>query len=175
MSSFTSLTSLGPVKQGSLVDANDVNRSLLAQYKRLSDDDALKRTHFFMGRFENTYIPQDRITKLTPIINMARFYARQILGPELDFMKMGFWFNEMPPGSQTSLHTHEEFDEKLSAVYYIQATENSGNLLVHHENQAIALKPAAGKIYLFEPQLPHEVEKNKSDILRLSVAFNFGH
>ncbi|NNJ90099.1 MAG: hypothetical protein HKP55_00370, partial [Gammaproteobacteria bacterium] len=73
------------------------------------------------------------------------------------------------------LHTHEEYDEKLSAVYYIQSAADSGDLIIHEENKQLAFTPEAGKMLLFAPQVPHHVEKNISSILRLSVALNFGY
>lgn len=128
-----------------------------------------------MGRFENTYIAEQQIPAIEAVLNMGRFYARQILNEDIEKMKMGFWFNEMQPGHETSLHTHEEYDEKLSAVYYIQAADNSGDLVIHDQHQQLNFTPVAGKMVLFAPEVPHHVEKNLSSILRLSVALNFGY
>ncbi len=172
---FLPLETSPPVYIGGLTDFEDINARILEQYSTLSRNDKLKRTHFFMGRFENTYIPEHQIPAIQAVLDMGRFYARQILGADIDQMKMGFWFNEMHPGHETSLHTHEEYDEKLSAVYYIQSSENSGDLVVHQDNKPIAFSPVTGKMILFAPELPHHVEKNNSDILRLSVALNFGY
>lgn len=172
---YLPLESSGPVYIGGLTNFEDINAEILEQYYNLSLNEDLKRTHFFNGRFENTYIPEQQIPAIQAVLNMGRFYARQILAEDVDQMKMGFWFNEMKSGHETSLHTHEEYDEKLSAVYYIQAPRDSGNLVVHENDQLTAFTPVPGRIILFLPDLPHHVEKNNSDILRLSVALNFGY
>lgn len=172
---FLALQASGPVSIGAFKYPHPVNAAILEQYNKLSQDDSLKRTHFFMGRFENTYISEQQIPAITPVIQLARHYAAQILQEDIEKMKMGFWFNEMHPGHETSLHTHEEYDERLSAVYYIQADSHSGDLIVHQDNEQFKFTPEAGKIILFAPEVPHQVEKNNSDILRLSVALNFGY
>lgn len=172
---YLPLESFGPVYLGGLSSSEDINSKILEQFNKLRLNDELKRTHFFMGRFENTYIPEKQIPAIETILNMGRFYAREILKEDIEQMKMGFWFNEMQPGHETSLHTHEEYDEKLSAVYYIQSAENSGDLVIHHDDQQMSFPPVAGRMILFAPEVPHHVEKNRSSILRLSVALNFGY
>ena len=172
---YLPLESSGPVYLGGLSSFEDINAQILEQYNKLSLSNELKRTHFFMGRFENTYIPEEKIPAIEAVIDMGRFYARQILKEDIDQMKMGFWFNEMKPGHETSLHTHEEYDEKLSAVYYIQAPPDSGDLIIHDNNQQLSFTPVAGRMVLFTPEIPHHVEKNISNEVRLSVALNFGY
>jgi uncharacterized RmlC-like cupin family protein len=172
---YLPLESSGPVYIGGLPDFENINAQILEQYSTLCVNDQLKRTHFFMGRFENTYIPEQQIPAIQAVLDMGRFYARQILTEDVDQMKMGFWFNEMKPGHETSLHTHEEYDEKLSAVYYIQSATNSGDLIIHEKGKQLAFTPEAGRMILFAPEVPHHVEKNLSSIQRLSVALNFGH
>jgi len=172
---YLPLESSGPVYIGGLTAFENINARILEQYRRLSLNDQLKRTHFFMGRFENTYIPAQQIPAIQAVLEMGRFYARQILTEDVDQMKMGFWFNEMKPGHETSLHTHEEYDEKLSAVYYIQSTADSGDLIIHEEDKQLPFTAEAGRMILFAPEVPHHVEKNTSSILRLSVALNFGY
>ena len=127
-----------------------------------------------MGRFDNTYIPEKKIPAIRAILDMGLFYAAEILQMDPSEFRLGFWFNEMHKGHQTTLHTHEEEDELLSAVYYIQATENSGDLVVRSGSESLHLQPVAGRMILFRPEVPHEVEKNNTDRMRLSVAINFG-
>jgi uncharacterized RmlC-like cupin family protein len=105
---------------------------------------------------------------------MGLFYASSILKVNPAELRLGFWFNEMMPGHQTTLHTHEEEDELLSAVYYIHAAANSGDLVVHQGKSRRHFSPQSGRMILFLPKVPHQVEINNSDILRLSVAINFG-
>jgi predicted 2-oxoglutarate/Fe(II)-dependent dioxygenase YbiX len=80
----------------------------------------------------------------------------------------------MGPGHRTSLHTHDEHDELLSAVYYVTAPQDSGDLVIEDTPVTIRVRPEAGLMVLFPPDAPHAVEENASDRDRLSVAFNFG-
>ena len=99
--------------------------------------------------------------------------ALKILGRSGE-LRCGYWFNQMGPGHQTSLHTHDEDDELLSAVYYVTAPNNSGDLVMEASPVSIRVRPSPGLMVLFPPTLAHAVETNQSGQDRLSVAFNFG-
>lgn len=163
---------LAPIHFAELPRAAAVNSALAAAFLREKDGTAVRRSHHFGGRFENLYLPVERLPEFTAVRDFALHTAAQIL--RRDDLHHGFWFNEMLPGQRTSLHAHEEDDELLSAVYYVQCPEHSGRLLLHDDKALIAITPSAGLLVLFPPDLPHEVEENHSDRPRLSVAFNFG-
>jgi hypothetical protein len=152
-----------------------VNQTLLGEYLLQREHAQTRRSHLFNGRYENIYIPRNLIPSIEPVLSMALFYARQLLDVDPAQLQLGFWFNEMQPGDRTTLHTHDDDDELLSAVYYIQARANSGDLKIHTKSAEIRyISPKEGNIILFSPQLPHEVSENFSDELRLAVAMNFG-
>ncbi len=155
-----------------LPGADAANRALRQGFARENSRDDVRRTHSFNGRFENIYIAGDRLPELRPVSDFALSTARHIL--ERDSLRMGCWFNAMPPGHSTTLHTHEEEDELLSAVYYIHTPANCGRLVLHHDQTMTFIEPRAGLLVVFPPGLPHEVERNDSEQTRLSVAFNFG-
>lgn len=163
---------VGPVHIAELAAAAATNTALARAYAREQASGSARRTHMFNGRFENTYIDAGRLPELAPVADFALAMARRLLAR--DRLHFGFWFNEMAPGHKTSLHTHEEDDELLSAVYYITAPEHSGRLVLHDEDAELLVTPRPGMLVLFPPDLPHEVEANASDQTRLSVAFNFG-
>ena len=173
-SSYSPLLHQSPVYIGNLNQAETVNLAILQQYAAVKDLPDIKKTHHFMGRYENTYIPEDRIPAIRAILDMGLHYASEILQIKPAEIRLGFWFNEMHPGHQTTLHTHEEEDELLSAVYYIQASDNSGDLIVKNGPDKLHFSPVEGRMILFAPEVPHQVEINNSDRLRLSVAINFG-
>ena len=173
-SSYSPLIQQAPVYIGSLLQADRVNPAILHQYEKVKDEPDIRKTHHFMGRFENTYIPENRIPQIRAILDMGLHYAEEILQMKAAELRLGFWFNEMHPGHQTTLHTHEEEDELLSAVYYIQADHNSGDLIVKHHQDDLHFTPVEGRMILFSPEVPHQVEVNESHRLRLSVALNFG-
>jgi uncharacterized RmlC-like cupin family protein len=155
-----------------LVLAGAVNRALIAGFQREKDGPEVRRTHMFGGRYENTYIARRRLPELAPLTAFVLAAAAGIL--RTGRLHHGFWFNEMPPGHGTSLHSHEELDELLSAVYYLQCPDHSGRLILHDQEAQITVTPRPGLLVLFPPYLPHEVEPNRSRQTRLSVAFNFG-
>ena len=96
------------------------------------------------------------------------------------------WVNQQKPGQSFPLHSHGE--SLISCVYYIEAYENSGDLLVvdprgsavwdlNVENGINSvkykrIKPKTGKMVLFPSYVLHSVEENKSDKTRISVATN---
>lgn len=155
-----------------LAGAERVNRRLLAAFEREKDADHVRRTHQFRGRFENTYIDARFVPELAPVTALALRTATAILHTAA--LRHGFWFNEMLPGQRTTLHSHEELDEALSAVYYVSAPQRGGRLILHDDPVQIVVTPRAGLLVAFPPDLPHEVEVNESSATRLSVAFNFG-
>ena len=89
-------------------------------------------------------------------------------------LSVGFWFNEMPPGYRTLPHTHDDYDELLSGVYYVTVPPRSGNLVIEGGGKPLVVEPEAGKMVFFPPDRPHEVERNESAQIRLSIGMNFG-
>jgi hypothetical protein len=167
------LQSLPPVHLVRLPDAEALNARLLAEFHAALDAPDNRRSHFLHGRFENLYIERRHTPTILALLAAAEQAAAELLhqpGP----LRCGHWFNLMGPGHRTSLHTHEEADELLSAVYYVTAPPDSGDLLLEADPFTIRLRPEAGLMALFPPDLPHAVETNRSGQERLSVAFNFG-
>ncbi len=152
--------------------AASLNTALIDAFARERDADHVRRTHMFDGRFENIYVSGQRLPELAPLSEFAVAAATQIL--QRSPLRYGFWFNEMAPGQGTSLHSHEEVDELLSAVYYIAVPEDSGRLILHDDEALVLVEPRPGLLVLFPPELPHEVEQNTGSGTRLSIAFNFG-
>ena len=163
---------LSTVHFAELPDAQATNRRLIEAFAREKGAPDVRRTHAFAGRYENTYIPAARLPELAPVTAFALRTAECIVRRR--GLRLGFWFNEMPPGSRTTLHSHEEIDELLSAVYYLQCAQDSGRLVLHDAEAQVTVTPRPGLLVLFPPDLPHEVEENASSAVRLSVAFNFG-
>ena len=166
------IDALAAVSFAELPDAQPINARLVAAFEREKNADGVRRTHRFHGRFENTYISAEKLPELSPINEFVLATARRLLGQ--GDLRHGFWFNEMQPGHKTTLHSHEELDERLSAVYYVTCPEHSGRLILHDDHARISIVPRPGLLVLFPPDLPHEVEENRSTQVRLSIAFNFG-
>ena len=150
-----------------------IMEGFLSHYRR----DDIRKTHLFEGRYENIYLTEQDIPALGQLIVEATHHAEDIL--QLKNLRAGFWFNFMPPGSTTTLHTHDDDDELLSAVYYVEAAKHSGNLIIYEKSnmpapRKIEITPEAGEFIFFKPDVSHEVSRNNSSQSRLSIGFNFG-
>jgi len=157
-----------------LADAADVNRDIVAGFSALRDAEDLQRSHYFSGRYENVYIPEARLPALQPVLAAARCGAAEYLGqPELE-LAVGFWLNEMCPGHVTLPHRHDEDDERVSGVYYVQVPDNSGELVLTQGAITTRVTPSAGQFVFFPPEVLHEVTVNRSSETRLSIGMNFG-
>ena len=153
----------------------DTNEKVLNKFKVMTDNDFKEKTHLFHGRYENIYFTLENFPEIELIIETALKNAADILKLEKEKLTSGFWLNAMNDGDVTTAHTHDDDDELLSCVYYINVPSNSGDLIITDENkQQIKIKPEAGQFIYFPPNTLHEVSKNKSGQFRLSIAFNFG-
>ena len=149
-----------------------LNRNLLAGFIRHRNDDGIKRTHLFNGRYENTYLDMSHVAELAQVIDTACEYAGSIL--RKNGVRAGYWFNHMPHGSVTTLHRHDDDDELLSAAYYISVPAGSGDLIIHARSGPVQIQPKAGSFIFFYPDVAHEVTVNHSGRDRLSLGINFG-
>jgi len=152
----------------------EVNSAILKKYTQLDEDDFEKKTHLFNGRYENIYIKENKIPELKIIISQALESAAEMLNIAKEKLVFGFWLNVMQNGDTTTAHTHDDEDELLSCVYYVEVPNKSGDLIITKNNNKITIKPAAGDFVFFTPDTLHEVSKNESGESRLSIAFNFG-
>jgi len=100
------------------------------------------------------------------------------------------WININPPSSYNSLHDHA--GSVLSGVYYVDASDNQGNLRIERSDNAEYFLPVqpdkityftatankyrakTGALYIFPSWLKHSVEQNKSTTDRISISFNYG-
>lgn len=153
-------------------DAQTLNEALLKGFVAHQHDADVRRTHLFNGRYENIYLTPEQIPQLQALLEEACEHASRILG--VDELQAGCWFNHMPPGATTTLHSHDDDDELLSAVYYVSVPANSGCLIIHQHGRQYEIAPEEGKFVFFAPDVVHEVSENRSDRERLSIGINFG-
>ena len=151
-----------------------INKILSTGYFEHINDEDIKRSHFFEGRYENIYITKDTIIELDIILKAAIVHTASILNMPADKLKAGLWFNAMEAGNVTLAHRHDDDDELLSAVYYISVPENSGELILHYKPFATHVTPAEGMFVFFPPDIKHEVSRNNSQQTRLSLGINIG-
>ncbi len=167
------LSALPPIHWLRVPKADSLNKILNERFSVLKDAPATGKTHFFHGRFENLYIRGEQLPEIAPLVKIAETVAGERLG-SAQSLRSGYWFNAMGPGHVTSRHSHEEIDELLSAVYYVDVPADSGDLILHADPAVVRITPEPGLMVLFPPDLEHEVTENRSREQRLSIAFNFG-
>ena len=157
-----------------LANASAINEKIVEGFMLNKDDDLTKKTHLFEGRYENIYIDREKIPEIKQIIGQAINFVAEILELNTEQLQCGFWFNSMQPGDVTKPHTHDDDDELMSGVYYIEVPESSGRLLLGITGHHVTIEPEAGKMVFFKPNVVHEVTKNLSQHHRLSIGMNFG-
>ncbi len=146
---------------------------LKANYLSFKNQAETGHTHFFGGRFENICLKGKHIPGLNELMHEALILAAGILNTDSE-LHISFWFNEMQQGHSTTKHTHDENNELLSGVYYVNVPENSGDLVLSNtENgEEERVTPKAGEFIFFKPSLSHSVAMNHSNEMRLSIWMN---
>ncbi len=157
---------------GFMPDSEILNRQIIEGYLQLREQDYLRRSHFFGGRYENLYFERERIPAIARVLEQAESYAQHLL--QTSTLRSGFWINDMGPGESTTEHDHDEDDEMLSTVYYVQAPRDSGDLVIVDSHSRTLLTPQAGMFVFFAPSVVHSVSVNCSGERRISMGINFG-
>lgn len=163
-----------PVKILDLPEAAALNRELLQAYHDQLAAGVERRSHFFAGRYENIYIDRERVPAIVPVLRAACTVTARLHGGVPGDYRAGFWFNDMPPGSRTLPHTHDDDDELLSGVYYVEVPPDSGCLVLEEAGQRTVIRPLAGRMVFFAPETLHWVTPNLSGDSRLSIGINVG-
>ena len=105
--------------------------------------------------------------------------------PELQLYNI--WININTPGAYNALHNHP--GSVLSGVYYVESTEEQGNIFFergdnaeyflppvkqtnYFNGTATSYKAITGAMYVFPSWLKHSVQPNKTDKDRISISFN---
>ncbi len=151
-----------------------LNADLSARIARLGQQDILRRNHYLGGRYENLYVSPEALPEIATVLDSARLAASLLLARAAETLRVGWWLNVMRPGDVTCAHTHDDADELLSGVYYIDVPPDSGRLVMHWDGRRQEIEPRAGRFVLFAPDVRHEVTRNDSNRARVSVGFNFG-
>lgn len=83
-----------------------------------------------------------------------------------------WWFNIGKPDQEYRLHSHKLLWRV--GVYYVYVPENSGALeLLTEDNTVVTFDPKPGDFVIFPGRIWHRVLRNRSQQLRISVAFEF--
>jgi hypothetical protein len=142
----------------------------------------LEYSHKIKGRWENQYIDINSVPDIKNIFQKACQFSKKILkkpvivpNKSLGLNENEFWFNSSKPGESTGWHDHKE-KASLSAVFYLDVSQNSGNLQFRLKDKKKwkyhKIKPKNNDLVLFDSNLEHSVSENRSQNIRVSLAFN---
>ena len=179
-----------------------LNNQLLSMIKNLFENSTSNRvlshhwkhniqesTHSKLGysSFNESDISKDPNFKfffdaITPTIN--EFFQQLDYTSKWKFENS--WSNIYPKGAYVPTHDHRGVH--WSAVYYVQADNNCGELLVidpkeyalsyepentkYRGNHLSSFVPVPGKLIMFPGYLKHESDPNQSDSDRIIISFN---
>ncbi len=152
----------------------EINVDVRRAFKEQINAGRANGSHFFSGRYENLYIDRAYIPEIQSILSFATDCAASILRKNADQLQCGFWFNIMRGDDVTERHSHDDNDEQLSAVYYINVPVDAGPLVLHTENGEVRIAPVPGRLIFFDPTLEHEVAAARFSGERVSIGMNFG-
>jgi len=123
---------------------------------------------------------RDEITKHINI------YTKEVLKYSTDFKITTSWITYTDPGCSSQVHRHTNC--RFSGIVYLQTDENSGDLMFEDyrtgdfmlnikeynvlNSELWIYKPFDNKIVMFPSRLYHKIDENRSDIQRISLAFN---
>ena len=95
-----------------------------------------------------------------------------------------YWTNINEPGSANLFHSHYRADADVSGVYYVQGKDTGVIRFATHEQMNKMIRPGQpyanmighapreGDLLMFPSYLLHDVEVNRSNRQRISIAFN---
>ncbi len=138
---------------------------------------------------KNLHSVEELSTIFKFVCDSARQAAEEL---NLEFKEIGIvesWSNiNQGINSYNHQHCHQGV---LSGVFYLDAPEGSGNLVIvnpgmntlwqgypmvkarnKYTSEAITVKPKDGLLILWPSFVPHSVETNSRDIKRVSISFN---
>lgn len=122
------------------------------------------------------------------ITNKVNWYLREVWGENGNMRVTISWVNYNPP--KTRHHKHSHPNSIFSGVFYIDSEPDAGAILITNPNKkqfsaetftkeknkyispVFGFRPEKYDLYIFPSWLEHEVEPNKSNATRISLAFN---
>ncbi|HYA39480.1 MAG TPA: putative 2OG-Fe(II) oxygenase [Candidatus Methylomirabilis sp.] len=116
----------------------------------------------------------DALPEMRVILVAAQRVVARMLERAEESLHVGWWLNVMRPEEITYAHTHDAADELLSGVYYVDVPSNSGRLIMQRDKRREEVEPRAGTFVFLAPDVLHEVTRNDSGRVRVSVGLNFG-
>jgi uncharacterized protein (TIGR02466 family) len=173
-----------------IIDNDDIEKFC---YQKMAEDEKGRVLSNRGGWQSNDlFLPVPELCELTSVItyNMRKL-AKQINLKDIHNLYLNnFWININKNSNSNIPHTHP--NSILTAVYYVKVPEFSGTLKLftpinnydeyfkdfmiekynEYNSTTYNFIPKKGKLVFFPSWLMHEVEPNKTDSDRISIAFN---
>lgn len=138
---------------------------------------------------ENRWLETIKDKKLYSLIYNSiheYFYGMMQASPDIKIEITDSWLNKSIPGAQH--HRHRHSNSIISGVYYFDVSEDSGSLIFSkshyptiefdtinsniYNSKHWIINPKRHTLILFPSEVEHKVSVNKSNINRISLAFN---
>jgi len=136
------------------------------------------------------FIEEFALSKLDHHINHhVKRFRRELDASDLEIRRTQAWVNYQGKHQYQNLHRHAH--ALISGVFYLNTTGDDGSLLFHvpdslmesfpamkrTKTTAISffVKPKNGRIVLFPSYMPHRVQPNGTDNVRVSCSFNYNY
>ncbi|MFZ9327936.1 MAG: TIGR02466 family protein [Polynucleobacter sp.] len=167
--------------------------AVAAKCMQMKDSGYSNRTVSNRGGWQSTNFDINAIEEfgaLSSEINQNLKLIATSIHDSIILKPMGAWVNINQKGSLNVVHNHSSYRATLSAVVYIQVDENTGRIyfednfspMVYYPHMLPAKRklfltkeyfiPTTGMMLTFPAWIPHGVEPSRSDLTRISIAFN---
>ena len=180
-----------PLFSFQLTDHIQLDQALLNVIYRLKSQDAGVTASNVLGwHSRGNLFDLEEMQPFQEMVNTAIAECAQALGyNQVSIRPANCWANVNPKYASNKIHDHANC--LFSGVYYLQAPENSGNLMFYDPREArtfykpgvqnfttytadaVAHAPVAGLLLIFPSWLKHGVEPNLNDVDRVSISFNY--
>jgi uncharacterized protein (TIGR02466 family) len=159
------------------------------KYLELCKEDNLATSYF---KYHDTMGDLELLNLKDELLDCAVLYSKQLgLTVDKQQLQLDSWINFFYPGQSEQQHNH--YGNFISGVYYVTAPTNTGvyrfydpaaqktmwkgiylknaePMITNHSSGQY--QPEIGKTIMFPSWLEHAVMANKSDDIRISIAYN---
>lgn len=114
------------------------------------------------GEFISTYVVDQKLHLWPEMADIVKWIEEQFVGHHITEM----WSNKTQPGGYLKAHNHA--GNKYAGTIYVRVPPNSGDIIMNGHCKGNIRQ---GDVIIFEGQVSHKTEVNKSDQDRLVIAF----
>lgn len=180
-----------PLFSFQLTDHQGLDQLLLQVIQQLKNQDAGRVASNVLGwHSRGNLFDLPEVKPFQELVSAAIAECANAMGyGQVPIRPANCWANVNPTYASNKIHDHANC--LFSGVYYLQTSENCGNLMFYDPREArtfykpsvsnftaytadaVAHQPAAGLLLIFPSWLKHGVEPNLSNTERISISFNY--